>query len=338
MINEATLNTLVVHYVGNRINDEKLTISKSPVNVEDETLALLSASFIGTFKTEKYYNFHHPSDLELNDVFKAAAAVFDAPETLRDVSETLAERLYDIVESPKTKGGEVYVAYFGECLLDGEPMDALGIFKSETRETYLKIYPASGNFILEKEEGVNLRKTDKGCIIFNTEKEKGYLVAVADGLKSGDEKYWTGDFLSLKPHDNAYTKTQNMMKTCKEFLKDRMPEEFEVNGADQIDMLNRSINYFKSHDTFDKPEFEREVLKQPEIIESFREFDQNSETPLDLTFDIEPQAVKKNAGIFKSVLKLDKNFHIYIHGDRSKIERGEEDGKKFYRIFFETEN
>ena len=53
---------------------------------------------------------------------------------------------------------------------------------------------------------------------------------------------------------------------------------------------------------------------------------------------ISAPAVKKQAKIFKSVLKLDKNFHIYIHGNREMIEQGvEKDGRKFYKIYFEKE-
>jgi hypothetical protein len=56
------------------------------------------------------------------------------------------------------------------------------------------------------------------------------------------------------------------------------------------------------------------------------------------SFEISTQAVKKQARIFKSVLKLDKNFHIYIHGNRDMIEQGvEKDGRKYYKIYFENE-
>ncbi|MES1226514.1 MAG: nucleoid-associated protein, partial [Bacteroidota bacterium] len=49
---------------------------------------------------------------------------------------------------------------------------------------------------------------------------------------------------------------------------------------------------------------------------------------------------KKQAKVFKSVLKLDKNFHIYIHGRRDLIEKGIDEitGKKFYKIYFEEES
>ena len=41
-----------------------------------------------------------------------------------------------------------------------------------------------------------------------------------------------------------------------------------------------------------------------------------------------------------SVLKLDKNFHVYIHGKREYIEKGfdEEKGMHFYQLFFEEES
>ncbi|MBK9193468.1 MAG: hypothetical protein IPO17_00460 [Flavobacteriales bacterium] len=56
-------------------------------------------------------------------------------------------------------------------------------------------------------------------------------------------------------------------------------------------------------------------------------------------FEISAHAVKRQARIFKSVLKLDKNFHIYIHGDRNRIEQGvDEQGRKFYKIYYDKES
>ncbi|MDR1169898.1 MAG: nucleoid-associated protein [Prevotellaceae bacterium] len=337
MVNEALIDSLVLHLVGNRVNDELLTLSKSPANIDDEITSILSSFFITPFKTDKYFNFNHPDGFENNEVFKAVALIFNNPDNLYESSVKLAERLFDITDNSKTRGGEFYAVYFNECTVDGEETEAVGLFKSESRETFLKIYPTSDNFILEKEEGISLRKIDKGCMIFNLEKDRGFLISIAD-IRSGDEKYWCEDFLQIRLFDNNYTKTQSAMKVCKNFVSEKLPEEFDVSKADQIDILNRSMDYFKSHEVFDKPEFEQEVLRQPEVIESFRGFDQADDIPMDMTFEIDTDAVKKQSKIFKSVLKLDKNFHIYIHGDRSMIERGEDEGKKYYRIFYENES
>ena len=79
------------------------------------------------------------------------------------------------------------------------------------------------------------------------------------------------------------------------------------------------------------------------MIKSFQTYDesyrQSHEVNIEDSFEISPQAVKKQARVFKTVLKLDKNFHIYIHGNRDLIEQGvEKDGRKFYKIYFNEEN
>jgi hypothetical protein len=133
------------------------------------------------------------------------------------------------------------------------------------------------------------------------------------------------------------------MTLTKSFITDQIPNEYEVSKADQIDLLNRSVDYFKSHDTFNKEEFEQEVFQEEGVIESFRSFDEiySDEKDIELasSFEISVQAVKKQARVFKSVLKLDKNFHIYIHGNKDLIEQGvEQDGRKYYKIYYEDEN
>ena len=107
-------------------------------------------------------------------------------------------------------------------------------------------------------------------------------------------------------------------------------------------MLNRSVEYFKEKESFDKESFEEEVLQSESLIESFENYNttykQENDIELTDSFDISTEAVKKQARVFNKVLKLDKNFHIYIHGNKELIEQGvDEDGRKFYKIFYEEE-
>lgn len=114
--------------------------------------------------------------------------------------------------------------------------------------------------------------------------------------------------------------TNQVLSITKNYVANQLPDEFEITKADQIDLLNRSVEYFKGHETFNQKEFGSEVLIENSIIKSYRKFEdqykENNEIELADSFDISPQAVKKQARIFKSVLKLDKNFHIYIHVSR----------------------
>ncbi|RYD70349.1 MAG: nucleoid-associated protein, partial [Sphingobacteriales bacterium] len=63
------------------------------------------------------------------------------------------------------------------------------------------------------------------------------------------------------------------------------------------------------------------------------------ESPIADNFEIAESAVKKQARAYKSVLKLDKNFHIYIHGNKDMIEKGYDDDKSmnFYKVYFREE-
>lgn len=38
----------------------------------------------------------------------------------------------------------------------------------------------------------------------------------------------------------------------------------------------------------------------------------------------------------KRVLKLDKNFHVYIHGDASKIKIAEDEKGKYIKLYFDN--
>lgn len=41
---------------------------------------------------------------------------------------------------------------------------------------------------------------------------------------------------------------------------------------------------------------------------------------------------------FKRILKLDKNFHVYIHKDISKIDISQDEKGKFIKLYFDEIN
>ena len=82
-------------------------------------------------------------------------------------------------------------------------------------------------------------------------------------------------------------------------------------------------------------------LNESLIIEEYKnKFQEDHQMPMVDEFEISTPAVKKYAKVFKSVLKLDRNFHIYIHGDKDLIEKGRDDasGMNFYKIFYKEES
>ena len=130
---------------------------------------------------------------------------------------------------------------------------------------------------------------------------------------------------------------------CKNFVTKELPRQFEVSKADQAELMNKSVRFFKEKDTFDIDEFAHEVIEQPEVIDSFNkfrgEYQRNRDIEIADSFTISDVAVKKQARILKSVIKLDKNFHIYVHGNNQYIKKGydETTGMYYYQLFFKEE-
>ncbi len=339
---ETTLEHLCINYVGNQTHQEALVTSDTEIFLEEEMKQMLKDYFLKNFKPEIFFEFFHSSNIENNEVFTYVSEIFEQPELLENQSKKLAKLLYEHSINPRTKGGEFYVCYFKDLIVKGERYDAVGLFKSENKDTFLKVSPKNENFELETLQGINLNKVDKGCIIYNTTKEQGYLISIIDGTSRAETSYWMDDFLQVRQRQDEYFETQETLTLYKEFITKQLPQEFEISRADQVDLLNKSLNFFKEKEEFKMEEFAGEVLADDEVINSFNAFKTQYEDERDYVlsddFAINDAAVKKNARLLKSIIKLDKNFHIYVHGDRKKLQQGQDENGKYYILYFEEEN
>jgi len=346
---EASLQTLSVHNIGNSSQQELYALSDHSVQFKDEVISqLLKQYFLAPFEkvNEVYHLMHFSGDLELNELYSFTTDIFANSDHFHEISQQIAKCLYSVSSHPKIKSGELYVAYFEQVQLEGELLDAIGVFKSENKETYLKVYPEKGGFeITYEENAININKLDKGCLIFNTEKENGYKVVVIDNSTRGQDAavYWKDEFLQLRIRNDSFNQTSNTLSVYKNFVTQKLDDDFDMTKADKIDLLNRSMKYFKEKDTFDMDEFAGEVIGNPQAIESFKsykkQYEDEFETPIADTFEIAANAVKKQLRVYKSVLKLDRNFHIYIHGNKELIEKGFDDEKhlNYYKVYFKEE-
>ena len=337
------ISKLIIHQVGNKNNGDGVRFSTretSFVNIKEHFTSLLN----NNFKFEELFGFYFTPNIELNPVFQFVTLIFKDLNSFIEQSHNCARYLYDNSLHPKIKVGEFYTVYFKDCIVDGFNTNAVGLFKSENKDTFLKVFPSGDGFEIESEEGANINKLDKGCLIFNIEKDNGYVVAVVDNTNKGFEaQYWMDDFLHVRPRKDEYYNTQNILTLCKSYVTKELPQQFDVSKADQIDFLNKSVKFFKEKENFDIQDFVTQVISQPEIINSFnrfrQEFQRDQELELPDQFTISESAVKKQTRSIKSVIKLDKNFHIYVHRNRELIEQGvDEKGRKFYKIYYLEES
>lgn len=336
------LSKLIVHYVGNKRHEEGLRFSTRESRA-DNIEGLMGKLLGSCFQTEELFQFFFMPKLDLNPVYYFVRTIFRDPSTFVAQSQHIGRYLYEKSTHPQIKGAELCVVYLKDCQLKGEKADCIGFFKGEA-DAVLKIERTAEGFEVGGETGLSISKLDKGCLVFNIQSEEGFLVSVVDNKsRQGEANYWKNEFLSVRPLSNAYHHTHEFLNLTRQFVTRQLPMEQDTPKPDQIDLLNRSVDYFKAHEQFQKEDFEQQVLQEEGLIESFKHFDYIYRSEHDLTlpdqFDISSQAVKKQTRAFRSVLKLDKNFHVYIHGDRELIERGrEKDGRKYYKLYYEQES
>lgn len=337
-IEEAIIRKLILHRTASE--ESKTIISKNLFDYSNEEEAsLLKKVFLKPFISHSQtFEFVHEIDLDYNVLFNLSRSIYENDNFIEQ-SGNIAQHLLSSSKHHNIKDGDLFVVKFDEIKLNNKYHEGLGIYKFEDKDSFIETSIINKKIHFSFKKGIGNKKPDKACLILFT--EEPYTILIIDS-GNNETDYWQNDFINHKSKNDNVNSTNNFLTLTKNFITNQIPTDFEVTKADQIDFLNRSVDYFKKNETFDKQEFEEQVFGDSNVIESFRKFDQTyrqeNEVELSDNFEISVQAVKKQARVFKSVLKLDKNFHIYIHGNREMIEQGiDENGRKYYKIYYEEE-
>ena len=343
----AQIESISLHRVGNQSKNEPIFLSAAPFSLSDEMSGLLKEYFFKPFreKEENYFRFFNEVDVEFNEVFKLASELFLNPSQTHQLSKKITQHLYQQSNHPHIKSGEVYVAHFTDVVLDNQKTDAIGIFKSELKHDFLEFEERTDNLEILVRQGININKLDKGCLIFNTDKEEGYKVLSVDSNRY-DTKYWLENFLGLIPltDENFYTK--NYLKFCQNFAKDVvLPAE---DKQQEVLFMNRAVNHFAKNDAFEETSFLNEVMENPELIPEFKHYKVEKGPKYSIedvsNFDIANKAVSDARKKIKNVIQLDTNIQIkmdFINPESAEkfVEKGwdEERQMYYYLVYFNKE-
>ena len=156
------INNIVIHDIGNKYEDGKLRFSEACFLPDDmDVHNLLKSYFLAPFKKDAYFRFAPIEDnLYHNLVYNAINSIFEDNTNFYEASLNIAQHLFDQSNHPNIKAGELYMVHFKNCVLEEGPCDAIGIFKSETKDTFLKIIMNDNSYQLESESGINIKKLD----------------------------------------------------------------------------------------------------------------------------------------------------------------------------------
>jgi len=339
-INDTYVESLICHKISVDSSHDVVASGTSNINKQDFDANALKDILLKPFLNEnKVYEFIHEFDITLNPLRKLALNIYEDEDFVLK-SKEIYKHLNSVSRHPNIKEGDLIIVKFNDILLNDKFYEALGIYKIEIKDKFIEITPSDRTFDFEIKKGIISNKIDKACLIVYTEEEP--ILFVVD-KHSNETQYWIDDFLCIKQRKDEYYNTQNALTLCKNFVVKELPQQFDVSKADQADILNRSVKFFKERDTFDMNEFANEVIGQPEVIDSFNNYKEEYQRDRDIeiadNFAISDSAVKKQSRGLKSVIKLDKNFHIYVHGNNQYIKKGydEETGLHYYQLFFKEE-
>lgn len=334
---------MIVHHVGNKSNGEGVGFSEQELDfssIEQELLKLVERSF----NQDDLYRFYYEGTVELNPVFSFIKAIFDNPGSITTQSRHIAKILYDCSTHPKVKPGELSVVYISGYELDGETMDALAIIKSETRQSVLQLDRTQDGFVVSMNDSINLSKVEKGCIVFNVDRENGYRIAIVDNSSSsGDAKYWKDSFLHVTSYNGAHHQTSSLINLATEFISDAVARDRSISSVEKAMIANRSKRVLaeSEQDTITFGDYSHAVFKDSRLEDKFAQYAEEN-APAELaelgSIRVERKAVNKRRSHI-STIHLDDNFDIFIRGGDNHIIRGydENAGMSYYTLYFENE-
>jgi len=339
--------SLSIHRIGNKSRNEPVFFSSSPHKLDDELTPLIKEFFLKPFreKEENYLHFSHEADLEFHELFNIASTIFDNSDTIHEQSLKIAKHLHEQSVHPHIKNGELYVAYLENVQLDNEKMDAIGIFKSELKQDFLQFSERESQLDALLQQGVNLNKLDKGCIIFNSNKEEGYRILSVDSNRY-DTKYWLESFLGVEALADSNFYTKKYLKFCQDFAKDVvLPAE---DKKQEVIFMNRAVNHFAKNDNFEETAFMNEVIDNPDLLPEFRHYKSEKAPKYKIedltTFPIANNAVTAARKKIKNVINLDTNIQIkmdFINPESAEkfVEKGWDEEKQmyYYLVYFNKE-
>lgn len=335
MIKVNKIKAATIQIVGNKTRGEGLSAALTLADVS-ESSDFLTKLVEKSFTMEDLKCFTYIESVELNPVYQFVSKIFDDDEAFLKQSVNIATFLYDQSVHPNIRSGELYVLLL-ECEYKKQAVEAITILKSEKKDPFLATDNDGREISVRTIYGTGLKGLDKGCLILNIEREKGYVVGTVDNTNNGsDAQYWTDSFLHVTDCDDDYHQTVKLMEMCRGFVN----QQEDLSDAERAIVAKKTADVFAAGDTIQVDALAGMLLqgeKQKQEFDAYREtFEkQNGE------FCDEVSLVKK-AALRKPVtkmatLRLGADFEVKVLNPTAKIEGGidKKSGKKYYTLYYE---
>lgn len=329
------ITNMIVHFVGNKYKEEGVGFSKKETPfaiVENE----LRASISNAFEQNDMYEFYFEPDLNMNHAYTFIKTIFTDRTRFVEQSNLLAKILYEQSCIPQIKGGELCVVFMENCEYEGKKTDAIAILKVEKKQPIIQYIRETDGFRIEKTEGINLSKIDKGCVVFNVSEQTGYKVAVVDNNSTKQTAiYWIDNFLHVRSCQGAYHQTKKFLAIIKDFVSDALVDDKIAKAM----AIARSKKILTEAESISAESFAKKAFQDDKLAKSFVQYitDRLENESEDIAnISIEKKLAQPKTAMPTVVLHLDNNFDIKIYGGEDCIINGydENSGMNYYTLYY----
>ncbi len=340
------LNKCIVHKVANKFNTGQNSLSEQLIKFDEESYELFLPFLLKPFgSVTQSYRFNHLFDNNLNKINKYSKEIFEDEKSFIKNSKNIVNHLYEQSNSANIKTGDVIVAYFEGLEYKDVLVEAVGVFKIESKVDFFQTYlDDEESYDVAVQKGISSKKLDKGCLILNSSDVEGNVVLSVDN-NNYDAQYWIKNFLDVKYANDRNLHTYNYINLCKEFSEEVIKPEFGKH--EQSKFLANTVDYFKENESIDVASFQEQTLldKQKNLFKEYIDnFQKSNDLQIENNFEVSDLVFKKEKSKLKTEIKLDTNIQIKINIDSPEasaeyLERGFDENKKmkFYKVFFNSE-
>ncbi len=345
-VESSKIGQVALHRVGNKHNEEDIFVSETPLETDEELKDLLTQYFLKPFvKTTEKHEFTYGIDIEYNVLKDIAEQTFANEELFFENSVKITQHLYDQSNHPHIKSGDLFVVYFDEMYLEGELTNAIGIFKSERKDSFLQVQEKETRLDLLTEKGISIKKLDKGCVILNTS-EKGLIVLTVD-QNNYDADYWKKDFLNIDIIKDENYETKAYMDLCKSFAKDVIGNN--ETKKEEIDFVSQTVKFFEENEHIETEKFNDTIFDgveelKDDFIDYKKAYESEYEVEIADAFDVSTPVLQREKKKIANTIKLDTGIQLKMNFNdpdsiHKFVEQGydENRGMHYYKVYYNKE-
>jgi hypothetical protein len=337
----AEITGCIVHLLGNAQAEENCFFSKAEVMLTEQESADVKKILCKPFQaTMQAHQFTHADNLQENIMYGHVSDIFANPNELAAVSKEMTQWLYRLSSDHAIKSGEVFYMLLDNITTEAGMTNGLVMIKLNAATKFIKVNALSQSFELLFDKGITSKNIEKACLILNDDYQEGFYVYPFEKL-IGETNYWDKYYLQCKARTDEYRQTNVLLNTFRDFVTNELPSE-QFSKKEKIDLIRNSMDYMiENNDAVQIDDFISQQLAEPEYQDNYKAslqvYVSDNDVQLQDTFAASKDAIQLQRKKFRSIIKLDKNFHIYVHSNEDLIERGNDEKGKYYKVYFNEE-